>query len=39
MDVDGEEDDMMDIVLDDYGIEIDYLGLDEDFKDVSICFF
>jgi structural maintenance of chromosome 1 len=35
MDVDGDEDDMMDIALDDHGIEIDYSGLDEDLKDVS----
>lgn len=34
MDVDEDEDDMMDIALDDHGIEIDYSGLDDDLKDV-----
>lgn len=33
MDVDGGDDEMMDIALDDHGIEIDFDGLDEDLKE------
>ncbi|KAL7794991.1 RecF/RecN/SMC [Trichoderma ceciliae] len=33
MDVDGGDEEMMDIALDDHGIEIDFDGLDEDLKE------
>ena len=36
MDIDGDDDeDMMDIELDDHGIDIDFSGLDDDLKEVS----
>lgn len=35
MDVDGEDEEMMDIALDDHGIEIDYEGLASELKEVS----
>ncbi|QUC22114.1 uncharacterized protein UV8b_06355 [Ustilaginoidea virens] len=33
MDLDGDDDDMMDIALDDHGIEIDFEGLDSELKE------
>ncbi|CAM1510275.1 Fc.00g006100.m01.CDS01 [Cosmosporella sp. VM-42] len=32
MDIDGDDEEMMDMALDDHGIEIDFNGLDEDLK-------
>ena len=37
MDLDGDDDDMMDIALDDHGIEIDFEGLDSELKEVSFA--
>ena len=36
MEVDGEDEELMGIALDDHGIEIDFEGLDEELKEVSV---
>jgi structural maintenance of chromosome 1 len=36
MDVDDEDEELMGIALDDHGVEIDFEGLDEDLKEVSM---
>ena len=38
MDVDGDDEEMMGIALDDHGIEIDFSGLDDDLKEVNSTF-
>jgi structural maintenance of chromosome 1 len=39
MEIDGEDEEMMDMAMDDHGIEIDYSGLDDELKQVRSAIF